>query len=146
MSSASVDAALLGSLYLPHVVRERGLRQLAWLGATLRLPSTGLAVTGELYTREPQLVAQMVGIYQRSMQYVYDRDDTVLRSVLSDAFAVQAHELDQAVATIRECYNERGFSQDSVLHAAIDGVASGMGLPPRPAEDLYEFNTIKSYY
>ncbi|MCB1675237.1 MAG: hypothetical protein KDI01_03040 [Halioglobus sp.] len=146
VSSGSVDAALLGALYLPHVVRERGVRQLAWIGATLRLPSTGLAVSGELYAREPGLVAQMVDIYQRSLQYVYDSDESVLRCVLTDAFAVRAHELDQAVATIRECYNERGYSQDSLLRAALDGVASGMGLRARPAEDLFEFDTIKSNY
>jgi ABC-type nitrate/sulfonate/bicarbonate transport system substrate-binding protein len=145
ISSGSVDAGLLSSLYLPHEVEARGPRLLAFVGENLRLPSTGLAVSRELFDGEPQLVAAMVNIYQQAMKLVFDDDQAPLREVLVNTFDQPEDGLDQAVAVIRECYNPFGYSYESLLQSAIDGLAAGMGLASRPAQELYEFKYIKSY-
>ena len=145
LTSGSVDAALLSSLYLPHEVEARGPQRLAFIGDSLRLPSTGLAVSQELNQQQPELVARMVKIYQQSMKYVYDDNDALLRSVLVDAFGMPAQGLDRSLQVVRDCYNRPGYSEDSLLQAALDNMAAGMGLASRAPGDLYEFEYIKSY-
>jgi ABC-type nitrate/sulfonate/bicarbonate transport system substrate-binding protein len=144
--SNSVDAALLSSLHLPHEVEARGARRLAFIGATQRLPSTGLAVGNELYEEQPELVAAMVEVYQQAMKYVYDDDETVLRSVLGNAFSMPQDGLDQAIKTVRDCYNPFGYSYESLTQAAVDSMAATMGLASRAPAELYEFKYIKSYH
>lgn len=145
ITTGSVDAGLLSSLYLPHEVEARGPRQLAFVGDSLRLPSTGLAVSSELYDEQPQLVATMVSIYQEAMQKVFDDDQTLLREVLVGTFDQPAQRLEQAVAVIRDCYNPFGYSYESLLQSAIDSMAASMGLASRPSQELYEFKYITSH-
>jgi ABC-type nitrate/sulfonate/bicarbonate transport system substrate-binding protein len=144
LTSASVDAALLSSLYLPHDVEARGPARLAFIGESLRLPSTGLAVSSELHEEKPDLVASMVKIFQQSMKYVYDDNDTVLRTVLVDAFGMSAQGLNTSIQTVRDCYNPFGYSNDSLLQGAVEKMAATTGLASRAPEDLYEFKYIKS--
>jgi ABC-type nitrate/sulfonate/bicarbonate transport system substrate-binding protein len=146
LTSGSVDAALLSSLYLPHEVESRGPQRLAFMGDSLRLPSTGLAVSCELDEEQPELVAQMVNIYQQAMKYVYDDKDAVVRSVLVEAFGMASDGLDNALQVIRDCYNPFGYSYDSLLQTAVDGMAAGMGLAARAPGELYDFNYIKSHH
>jgi ABC-type nitrate/sulfonate/bicarbonate transport system substrate-binding protein len=146
LTSASVDAALLSSLYLPHEVESRGPRRIAFIGDTLRLPSTGLAVSGELNDTQPQLVAQMVNIYQEAMKLVHSDNDEVFRSVLVSDFGMPAETLAGSMALVRDCYNPFGYSYDSLLQSAVDGMAAGLGLSSRAPADLYEFKYIKSHH
>lgn len=146
LTSGSVDAALLSSLYLPHEVESRGPLQLAFMGDSLRLPSTGLAVGVELYEEQPELVAAMTAVYQQAMKTVYDDDETVLQSVLADAFSMPQKGLDKATKTVRDCYNPVGYSDESLTQSAVDSMAATMGMATRAPADLYEFKTIKSYH
>jgi hypothetical protein len=146
LTSCSVDGALLSSLYLPHEVEARGAHQLAYLGDSLRLPSTGLAVDSELHNEQPKLVADMVRVYQGAMKLVFDDDQSVLRAALQQSFNKPEQALDKAVDVIRHCYNPFGYSYDTVLQPAIDQLALGMGLATRPSNDLYEFSYIKSHH
>ena len=141
LRSGSVDAALLSSLYLPHQVESRGLKTLAFVGDKLRLPSTGLAVSDEMFEREPGLVATMVEIFQRAMKTIFD-DDALLGHVLRDTFLMPEKGLEQALETVRKCYNPFGFSYETLLQEAVDAVAGDMGLNSRPAKELYEFKFI----
>ncbi len=145
VSSGSVDAALLSSLYLPHQVEARGPGRIAFIGEALRLPSTGLSVSSELHEERPDLVATMVGVYQQAMKYVFDDDETVLRAVLTSDFGMPERGLESSLAIIRDCYNPFGYSYDSLLHCAVDNMAEGMGLASREPGELYEFKYIKSY-
>ena len=144
LSSGSVDGALISSHYLPHEVEARGAQLLAFLGDSLRLPSTGLAVATELHQANPQLVASMVNVYQQAMKLVFDDDEAILASVLERVFAKDPEGLDQAIRVIRHCYVPAGYSGDNVLQDAIDGLAAGMGLASRPCGELYDFAYIKS--
>ncbi len=146
LTSSSVDGALLSSLHLPHEVEARGPVQLAFIGDVLRLPSTGLAVGNELFEKQPELVARMVTIYQQAMKYVYDDSSAVLKSVLVNAFSAPEEGLEQAIEMVRECYNPFGYSYDSLLQTAVDGMAAGMSLASRASSDLYEFKFIKSLH
>ncbi|MEH6581837.1 MAG: hypothetical protein V7754_07875 [Halioglobus sp.] len=145
LSSKSVDAALLSSHFLPSEVERVGARQLAFIGDTLRLPSTGLAVSGDFYDEQPGLIATMVKIYQRAMKAIFDDDQALLRKALLECFGKREDSLDQAVAVIRECYNPFGYSYDSILQPAVDGMAASVGLATRDCSELYEFKYIKSY-
>lgn len=142
LTSASVDGALLSSLHLPHEVTARGLHQLAFIGESLRLPSTGLAVDSELYEDNPDLVASMAKLFQQSMQYIYDADDSVLRAVLVNTFGMSANGLDTSIQTVRDCYNPLGYSCYSLLQRAIEDMAAATGLTARAPEDLYEFKYL----
>ena len=145
LRSGSVDAAFLSSLYLPHQIESRGFKTLAFVGDSLRLPSTGLAVSDEMIEREPNLVATMVEIFQRAMKTIFD-DDALLGHVLRDTFQMTEEGLQQARETVRECYNPFGFSYETLLQDAVDAVAGGMCLNSRPATELYEFKFIESLH
>ncbi len=146
LASCSVDGALLSSHYLPYEVEARGAKQIAFLGDELRLPSSGLAVSGELQMENPKLVASMVAIYQEAMKLVFADDQTLLRRALQEYFGKAGEGLDEAVAIIRHCYNPFGFSYDSVLQPGVDLMASSMHLSSRPSGELYEFKFIKSHH
>ncbi len=141
LTSSSVDAALLSSLHLPHEIEARGAKQLAFIGESLRLPSTGLAVSSELHEQQPALVAQMVAIYQQAMKLVYD-NETVLRSVLINAFSMPEAGVEKAVRIVRGCYNPCGYSHKGLLQEAVEGMAAVMGLASPAPGDLYEFKYI----
>ena len=145
VSSGSVDAALLSSCYMPAEVAQRGCKPLAFVGENLRLPSTGLAVSNELFEAETELVADMVQVYQQAMKWVFDDDQALLHSVLMDMFSMPAETLDETVQVIRDCYNPFGYSYDNLLQSAVDNMAAGMGLSSRVSGELYEFKYIKSY-
>ena len=142
LASGSVDAALLSSHYLPAEVAYAGVTQIAFMGDHVRLPSTGLAVTGKLYEEQPALVAAMVAIFQRAMKAVFDRDDTLLRRALTEYFGKPEHSLDPAIKVIRDCYNPFCNSYGNKLQPAIDAMAAGMGLASRDAGELYEFKYL----
>jgi hypothetical protein len=123
-------------------VEARGARLLAFLGDTLRLPSTGLAVTAEMHHANPELVAGMVGVYRRAMDRIFDDDQAALQTVLRDVFNQPAEHLDQAVQLIRHCYNPAGHSHESLLQDAIDGFSAGLGTETRAAAELYDFQYL----
>lgn len=143
LTTNSVEAALLSSLYLPHEVETRGPKRLAFIGESQRLPSAGLAVSSELCDQQPELVTELVRIYQQAMKYVYAENDTILRSALVNVFAMPEDGLDKAVQIIRDCYNPHGYSPESLLQSAVDSMAAGMDLDSRASGDLYEFTYIK---
>jgi len=145
LKSGSVDAALLSSHFLPAEVEQHGARQLAFVGENLRLPSTGLAVSSDMFDEQPELVSSMVGVYQQAMKSVFDDDQSLLREVLLQSFAKPEQSLDQAVQVIRDCYNPFGYSYDNLLQSAVDSMAAGMGLSSRVSGELYEFKYVKSY-
>lgn len=143
LSSNSVDAALLSSHFLPAEVERTGAKQLAFIGDTLRLPSTGLAVSGDFYDEQPDLVSTMVRIYQRAMTCIFDDDESLLRAALLQCFGKNETAMDQAVAVIRACYNPLGYSCDSILQPAIDAMAMAMGMATRNSAELYQFENTK---
>ncbi|MBE9539106.1 MAG: hypothetical protein IMF06_08495 [Proteobacteria bacterium] len=145
LTSGSVKAALLGSSYLPHEMEARGLNTLISIGESLRLPSTGLAVSNEMYEREPQLIATMVEIFQLAMKAIFD-DDELLGHVLQETFSMKSECMDQSIETVRSCYNPFGFSYENLLQGAVDSIAGNLGLNSRPATELYEFKFIKSLH
>lgn len=145
LASGSVDGALMSSHFLPSEVERVGVRQLAFVGKEIRLPSAGLAVSDKLYEEQPGLIATMVKIHQRAMKAIFDDDQTLLRKALIECFGKREDSLDQAVAVIRECYNPFGYSYESILQPAIDGMAASAGLATRNCSELYDFEYIKSY-
>ncbi len=145
LTSGSVKGALLSSLYLPHEMASHGLNTLAFIGEDLRLPSTGLAVSNEMYEREPQLIATMTETFQLAMKAIFD-DDELLSHVLQETFSMNIEHLGQAIETIRQCYNPFGFSYENLLQDAVDSMAESQGLNSRPAAELYEFKFIKSHH
>lgn len=145
LASGSVDGALISSYFLPHEVEARGGNQLVLVGDSIRLPSAGLAVAGELYEEKPELVAVMVGIYQQAMKIIFKDEQSILRTTLREAFGKTDEGMDKSIEVIRHCYNPFGYSYDSVLQPAVDSMAAAMGLASRSSKDLYEFKYIKSY-
>jgi hypothetical protein len=145
LTSASVDGALLSSYFTPAEVQARGCKLLGSIGDSLRLPSTGLAVSKDLFEEQPDLVADMVGVYQQAMKWVFDDDQQLLRKALVDRFSIPENCLEAAVDVIRANYNPFGYSYDNLLQSAVDNMAAGMGLATRKPGELYEFKYIKSY-
>ena len=143
LRSGAVDAAMLSSLHLPHEMESNGLRTLAFAGDYLRLPSTGLALSAALIAQEPELVTAMTAVYRQAIEAVFN-DGGLLRKVLTETFCMPAQGIEHAVQTVRHCYNPLGFSDDSLLQSAIDGMARSIGADSRPAGDLYDFGILAS--
>ena len=90
------------------------------------------------------MIATMVRIFQRAMNAIFDDDQSLLRTALTQCFGKNEEYLDQAVAVIHACYNPLGHSCDSILQPAMDSVATSMGLATRDCSELYQFQTIQS--
>ena len=145
LTSGSVDGALLSSCFTPAEVESQGCVQLAFVGDKLRLPSTGLAVSGEFLKRQSGLIATMASVYQQAMKKVFDDDQTLLRKVLVSNFRMPQGELNRTVQIIRNCYNPFGHCSDSILQSAVNAVAKSMGVETRPAAELYEFKYLRNF-
>lgn len=138
----SVDAALLSSLFLPCQVESNELRRLAFVGEMLRLPSTGLAVPGNLFDAAPEQVEDMTGVFQKAMRLVFSEDD-LLCEVLRKTFSVPRECLRQAAETVRSCYNPAGHCDAGFVQAAVDNMATALGVESRPATGLYDFRYLE---
>lgn len=144
LNSNSVDGALLSAHFLPSEVERTGATQLAFVGDSLRLPTTGLVASGDCYDEQSEMITTMVRVYRRAMNAIFDDDQSLLRAALAQCFGKNEEYLSQAVAVIRACYNPFGYSYDSILQPAADAMAVGMGLATRDCSELYQFQTIRS--
>jgi hypothetical protein len=129
--NGSVCGALLSSLLLPPQVLGRDAHLITYLGDQIRLPSTGLAVRGDLFDREPSLVATMCAVYREAMHRIYN-DDDVLQCSLREDFNLPKALLDDSVSLVRSCYNRPGTSETGLLESAARRLAAqtGAGEPP----------------
>jgi hypothetical protein len=132
----STGAALLSSLFLPAQIQERGTHLIAHLGDHIRLPSTGLAVRGDLLDREPSLVATMCGIYREAMNRVYD-DDDVLQCCLREDFNLPKALPGESLSLVRNCYNRPGISNTGLLESAARRLAAQAGAGATPPVDQW---------
>jgi hypothetical protein len=139
LTSGSVDGALLSSCYLPVEIARHHCLPLGFVGDHIRVPSTGLAASGQLLEQKPELASSLVGVYQKALLAIFDEDQTLLRKSLMDKFNIASTDLALAVKTIRSCYVSEGRSDETLLQSAMDLVAGDMGLPTRNFEALYDF-------
>jgi hypothetical protein len=141
LRSGSVEAALISSAYLPHQLEAENLRPLVFIGDTLRLPSTGLAVADELIVNAPELIAAMVGVYRQASERVF-RDDRLLKTVLEKTFSMTAVNSGEAVRTVRSCYERSGRCDATTLQKAVDDMARMLGVARRSAVEFYDFRFL----
>jgi len=141
LRSGSVDAALISSAYLPHELEAENLLPLVFIGDTLRLPSTGLAVADELIVKAPELVATMVTVYRQATEQIFS-DDQLLESVLEKTFSISAANSGEAVRSVRSCYVRGGRCDGASLQQAVDNMARMLGVASRSAADFYDFRFL----
>lgn len=76
LRSGDVDLAVVSSASIEAVRAEAELVEVADVGSSLPLPSTGLAVGEQLAGEEPDLVARVVGAQRRGLRDLYERPDS----------------------------------------------------------------------
>jgi len=143
LRSGSVEAALISSVYLPHQLQAVNLRPLVFIGDWLHLPSTGLAVEGDLIINAPELVAAMVGVYRTASERVFS-DDPLLGAVLEKTFSITEANSLEAARTIRSCYVRGGRCNELSLQTAVDGMAQMLSVESRSAAGFYDFRFLDS--
>lgn len=142
LTSGSVDGALLSSYYLPAEIARHQCLPLGFVGDHIRVPSTGLAASGQLLIQNPELVSSLVNVYQKALRSIFNDDRTLLDKTLLDKFNIASSDLGQAVKTVRSCYRSEGRSDEILLQSAMDHVAVDLELPTRSFETLYDFSFL----
>jgi len=143
LRSGSVDAALISSSYLPHQLEVENLCPLLFIGDTLYLPSTGLAVADHILGDAPELVAAMVCVYRQASERIFS-DDLLLETVLERTFSIAGAKSGQAARTIRSCYARDGRCDMALLQKAVDDMARMLGLASRSAAEFYDFGFLNA--
>jgi len=141
LRSGSIDAALISSSYLPHQLEVENLRPLLFIGDSLHLPSTGLAVADHVLGDAPELVATTVRIYRQASERIFS-DDLLLGTVLERTFSITGTTSGEAARTIRSCYARSGRCDIALLQNAVDGMARMLGVASRSAEEFYDFRFL----
>jgi hypothetical protein len=143
LRSGSADAALISSAYLPHQLEAEGLQPLVFMGESLRLPSTGLAVAAKLVAETPKLVASMVNVYRQATERIFT-DDPLLETILGKTFSIPETNSGDAARTVRACYARSGRCEATLLQRAVDIMARTMRVESRPAGEFYDFRFLDS--
>lgn len=141
LRSGSVEAALISSAYLPHQLEAQKLYPLVFIGDTLRLASTGLAVPDHLIVNAPELVGAMVNVYRQASDRIFS-DDLLLETVLERTFSISAANSGEAARTIRSCYVRGGRCDAALSQSAVDEMARTLAVVSRSAEEFYDFHFL----
>jgi ABC-type nitrate/sulfonate/bicarbonate transport system substrate-binding protein len=139
--SGDVEAAVVSSAVPLGRMSGRGLIPLLFFGDVLRLPTTGLAVSRDLYAQEPELVRAMCECCRESLRLL--RTDAALaRKAVAAAFGLNSSEADETVALLRRCYTTDGRCDAQVQNFAIESVRRVLGSAAQPVGEPYDFSLL----
>jgi ABC-type nitrate/sulfonate/bicarbonate transport system substrate-binding protein len=136
-----VDAAVLSSAVPPAAVAAAGFREIAFFGDALRVPSTGLAVSGR-EADAPGWLPDLVQAFAESITAVHG-DDDLLHQALRELLRVPAPNVDAVAALVRRCCTTDGRSPPGLTTAAVARMACALGVAaPGPATALCDFGLL----
>ncbi len=140
LRDGSIDAAYVGSTVGPEqVAEEEGFHVLAWVGDHFQIPTVGIAVDSDHFQLDDPAVQALVKANQRALKTVADQPDLAIGYLASFLNRMTRDE----VRRYYEQYIGPYFTSDGqvdldIARAAIDAVATELGVASVPADEIYQ--------
>ena len=139
LTAGDAAAAVISSAVLQHQVERTGGKKICFFGDVLEIPTSGLAVNGQVLESEPELVDAMVHCNRRGLNIIHTEPE-VLRDALERYLSFGEADLDTACELIQSCYTVEGRCEDRYLESAVDLMKQAMAIVgDLPTEPLYTF-------
>jgi ABC-type nitrate/sulfonate/bicarbonate transport system substrate-binding protein len=142
LRDGDVQAAAISSAISPVTVERLGLRRLAYFGDEVRFVTTGIATSEEILQRQPDLVATLVGVFQRALTAIHESSPEIV-PIIGD---VLREPEDVAAATyelIAATYTRDGRVPQEQAQANLDRVGTEVRFGEDvAASELYDFSLL----
>ena len=139
LRDGSTDAAYIGSTVGPEqVAKEEGFHVLAWVGDHFQIPTVGIAADAARFPADHPALQALVRANQRALKTTAEHPELAVDYLASFLNRLSRDE----VRRYHERYIAPYFAFDGrvdldVAQAAIDAVASELGVDPLPADQIY---------
>lgn len=143
LRAGDVEAALLSSAVPATAMRRAGFATPAFIGAALRVPTTGLAVRQDLRERRPELVQALVDAHAAALRLIHE-DSAGLAEVLEHDLGLAAPDIASTRELARACFTRDGASAAGITAGAVAALAQITGITePRAGErSPYDFSLL----
>ena len=137
-----VDAAVISSAISPIAVQRLGLNTLTLLGDEVKFVTTGVATTEKIMQDEPELVAALVSVFQKSLTMIHRSPEQVV-PIVADVLRESEEVAKETLELLRPCYTAGGSMPMDAAQAAIDVMGNELPSADRvEASDLYDFSLL----
>ena len=142
LRSGSVAAALLSSAVPQPRVEELGFRTLAFVGDSIRVPTTGLAVHETMLNRDPELVGTVARVLNHGLD-ILNNDSELVGTELYEYFDVPADLVEPTTRLLVDKFTANGRTEPAIAQGAIDRMREALGITqPRAWTDVYDFSLL----
>lgn len=141
LTAGDVDAAVISSAIPPAEMEHAGFSPISFFGDSLRVPTTGLAVTQSLLQRERAAVQALVSAFVQALALLH-RDVTAAQAVLEGIFRVPTRSLPPTYDLLRRCFTVAGRSPPEITNGAVTLMARALGVTAVPVGSPYDFSLI----
>lgn len=139
LRDGSIDAAYVGSTVGPEqVAEEEGFHVLAWVGDHFQIPTVGIAADAAHFPADHPALQALVRANQRALKTTAEQPDLAvdyLASFLNRLTRDEVHRYYQRY--VAPYFSSDGRVDLDTARAAIDAVASELGVTPVPADEIY---------
>ncbi|OBF28192.1 nitrate ABC transporter substrate-binding protein [Mycobacterium sp. ACS1612] len=140
LRDGSIVAAYVGSTLGPEqVAAEEGFNVLAWVGDHFQIPTVGIAADATRFPAEDTALQALVRANRRALAAIASRTDMAVDYIASFLNRMTRDEV-QAYYTryIGPYFTADGRVDLDIARAAIDVVATELGVPSADAEEIYQ--------
>lgn len=134
LRSCSVEAAVISSAVPPGKMAALGFHLVCQLGDHVRIPTTGLATSGEKLADDPNLVESLVDIHRQALQLIHD-DPAFTAATLTQWFDVDLDLASRTAKLYASSFTQAGRVSETIAREAVAAVARNLGLADPPAWD-----------
>jgi ABC-type nitrate/sulfonate/bicarbonate transport system substrate-binding protein len=140
LRDGSIDAAYVGSTIGPEqVAEEEGFHVLAWVGDHFQIPTVGIAADAEHFKGDEPALQALVRANRRALKTVADHPDLAADYLASFLNRLTRDEVQRYYHRyIGPYFTTDGQVDLDTARAAIEAVASELGVAPLAAEKIYQ--------
>jgi len=139
LRDGTIDAAYVGSTLGPEqVAEEEGFHVLAWVGDDFQIPTVGIAADSAQIPADSPALQALVAANQRALKTVADQPDLAIKYLASFLNRMTSDEVQRYYERyIRPYFTADGRVEFDTAQAAIDAVATELGVASVPADEIY---------
>ena len=139
LRDGTIDAAYVGSTLGPEqVAEEEGFHVLAWVGDDFQIPTAGIAADSAQIPADNPALQALVAANQRALKTVADQPDLAIKYLASFLNRMTSDEVQRYYERyIGPYFTADGRVEFDTAQAAIDAVATELGVASVPADEIY---------
>jgi ABC-type nitrate/sulfonate/bicarbonate transport system substrate-binding protein len=139
LRDGTIDAAYVGSTLGPEqVAEEEGFHVLAWVGDDFQIPTVGIAADSAQIPADSPALQALVAANQRALKTVADQPDLAIKYLASFLNRMTSDEVRRYYERyIGPYFTADGRVELDTAQAAIDAVATELGVASVPADEIY---------